>query len=134
VTQLAPGTTYKLRFDGSSTEFTTESATTDLLKMRGQLDSGFAYALAGIAPGARGLQVDADVPAAGTTLTYTADLGPAGGLVTQAVPNTSSAGAGRYVSARSSRPAGSTPTRSSRPPRRAASARGCGARRGCRSC
>jgi hypothetical protein len=99
--QLAPDTTYRLRLRGdgfdTATVFTTESATTGLLDMRAQLDSGLAYAWAGIAPGARGLHVDADVPAAGTTLSYTADAGTLGGLHTSPVPNTSGTGAGRYV-------------------------------------
>jgi Bacterial Ig-like domain len=103
--QLAPDTTYELRLHGDNqngipaahTTFTTESATTDLLDMRAQLDSGTAYALAGIAPDARGLQIDADVPAAGTTLTYTRDLGATGGLQTVPVPITSGTGAARYV-------------------------------------
>jgi hypothetical protein len=104
-TQLAPGTTYELRLrrdrdagiPSAETTFTTESATANLLHMRGQLDSGLAYVFAGIAPGARGLQIDADVPAAGTTLSYTADQGALGGLHTVPVPNTSFTGAGRYV-------------------------------------
>ncbi len=65
--------------------------------MRTQLDSGLAYLLAGIAPGARGLHIDADVPAAGTTLSYTADAGTVGGLHTSPVPITSATGAARYV-------------------------------------
>jgi hypothetical protein len=105
IDQLAPDTTYELRVRGdsnadipdASTTFTTESATTDLLDMREQLDSGAAYALAGIAPDARGLQIDADVPAAGTTLTYTRDLGTVGGLQTVPVPITSATGAASYV-------------------------------------
>jgi hypothetical protein len=103
--QLAPDTTYTLRLRGdrhagipdATTRFTTESATIGLLRMRLQLDTGLAYAFAGIAPHARGLQIDANVPAAGTTLSYTADLGTAGGLQTFPVPNTSGTGAGRYV-------------------------------------
>ena len=103
--QLAPDTTYLLRLRGdrhngipnATTTFTTESATTGLLRMRTQLDSGLAYALAGIAPDARGLQVDANVPAAGTTLTYTEDQGTAGGLHTVPVPITSGTGAARYI-------------------------------------
>jgi hypothetical protein len=99
--QLAPDTTYLLRLHGdgfnTSTVFTTESTTTGLLDMRAQLDSGIAYALAGIAPGARGLHIDADVAAVGTTLSYTADTGTLGGLHTSPVPNTSGTGAGRYV-------------------------------------
>ena len=103
--QLASDTTYVLRLHGdhsagipsASTTFTTESATADLLKMRLQLDTGLAYAAAGIPPSARGLHIDADVPAAGTTLSYTADAGPVGGLHTSPIPITSGTGAGRYV-------------------------------------
>src|SRR5262249_37700297 len=51
----------------------------------------------GIPPSARGLHIDADVPAAGTTLSYTADQGTVGGLHTSPVPNTSFTAAGRYV-------------------------------------
>ncbi|HEY7175078.1 MAG TPA: hypothetical protein VH442_09185, partial [Micromonosporaceae bacterium] len=51
----------------------------------------------GIAPNARGLEIDASVPAAGTTLTYTRDLGTVGGLQTVPVPITSATGAGQYV-------------------------------------
>ncbi len=105
VDQLAPDATYELRLRGghgsgipdAETTFTTESATGPLLRIRQQLDSGLAYALAGIAPGARGLHIDADVPAAGTTLSYTADTGSIGGLHTAAVPITSATGAARYV-------------------------------------
>ena len=105
IDQLAPDTTYELRVRGdsnadvpdASTTFTTESATTDLLDMRAQLDSGVAYALADIAPNARGLHIDAEVPAAGTTLTYTRDLGTVGGLSTVPVPITSATGAASYV-------------------------------------
>ncbi|HEU0240101.1 MAG TPA: hypothetical protein VFR11_12625 [Micromonosporaceae bacterium] len=105
IDQLAPDTTYELRLRGDShlgipeahSTFTTESATIDLLDIRKQLDSGLAYAMAGIAPGDRGLQIDADVPAAGTTLTYTRDLGSVGGLQTIPIPITSATGAGRYV-------------------------------------
>ncbi|HEY1486302.1 MAG TPA: Ig-like domain-containing protein, partial [Micromonosporaceae bacterium] len=78
--QLASDATYLLKVKGAgvpsaSTTFTTESATIGLENMRAQLDSGLAYALAGIAPGARGLHIDANVPAAGTTLTYAQDEG-----------------------------------------------------------
>ncbi|HEY2791687.1 MAG TPA: Ig-like domain-containing protein [Micromonosporaceae bacterium] len=102
VSQLAPDTTYELSVHGhgipsASTTFTTESATVGLLNMRAQLDSGIAYALAGIAPNARGLRIDANVPAAGTTLSYTQDEGSVGGLVTVPVPITSATGASRYV-------------------------------------
>jgi prepilin-type processing-associated H-X9-DG protein len=82
-TQLAPDTTYQLRLDGTGenglpqlrTTFTTESAPSGLLAMRRQLDNGTAFDAAGIAPADRGLHIDADVPAAGTTLAYTEDLG-----------------------------------------------------------
>jgi hypothetical protein len=100
--QLASGTTYELAVHGrglpaARTTFTTESATSGLLDMRRQLDSGSAYRGAGIPFGARGLQIDADVPAAGTTLSYTEDHGAVAGLTTVAVPNTSFTNAGRYV-------------------------------------
>ncbi|HEY2792905.1 MAG TPA: Ig-like domain-containing protein [Micromonosporaceae bacterium] len=100
--QLKPDTTYVLRVHGAGipdgvTTFTTESATNTLLKIRAQLDSGFADLAAGIPFNARGLQIDADVPAAGTTLSYTADEGTLGGLHTSPVPITSATGAGRYV-------------------------------------
>src|SRR5262249_44219761 len=62
-----------------------------------QLDTGLAYAAAGISPSARGLHIDADVPSAGTTLSYTADQGTVGGLRTGPVPITSGTGASRYV-------------------------------------
>ena len=105
VDQLAPDTHYQLRLKGDNhlgipeahSEFTTESATTGLLNMRAQLDSGAAYQAAGIGPDERGLQVDAVVPAAGTTLTYTRDQGTVGGLHTVPVPITSATGAGSYV-------------------------------------
>jgi hypothetical protein len=105
VDQLAPDRRYQLRLEGdhhlgipeAQTTFTTESATVDLLDMRAQLDSGQAYRMAGIAPDARGLQVDAVVPAAGTTLSYTRDQGSVGGLNTVPVPITSATGAGSYV-------------------------------------
>lgn len=105
VSQLAPDTTYLLRLRGdrgtgrpdAQAVFTTESATVGLLDMRAQLDSGRAYRVAGIPFAARGLQIDADVPAAGTTLTYTADQGAVGGLHTSPVPITSATDASRYV-------------------------------------
>ncbi len=103
--QLAPDTRYRLRLRGdrrnglpsAGTVFTTESATVGLLDMRAQLDSGLAYLRAGIARDARGLQIDANVPAAGTTLTYTQDEGTIGALHTVPVPNTSATAAARYV-------------------------------------
>jgi hypothetical protein len=103
IAQLTPDTTYELRLHslpgigGAETTFTTESATTPLLDLRAQLDSGAAYARAGIAPSARGLHIDANVPAAGTTLTYTEDEGTVGGQHTVPVPITSATNAGRYI-------------------------------------
>jgi len=76
--------------------FTTLSATDGLTDMVRQLDNGSAYRAAGIPGGSRGLQVDAAFPAAGTTMTYTRDLG-SNKLVTDPVPNTSVAAAGTYV-------------------------------------
>ncbi len=89
--QLAPGTTYVLRVSGArglpaaSTRFTTLSATDGLLDLRRQLDSGRAFADAGITD--RRLQVDAVVPAAGTTFGYVADQGSKGGLVDVPLPS-----------------------------------------------
>ncbi len=105
VNQLAPDTTYTLRLHGNKhnslpdtrTTFTTMSADNTLLRIRAQLDNGSAYKLAGIPADGRGLHIDADVPAAGTTLTYTADEGTVGGLHTTPQPITSATGAGRYV-------------------------------------
>ena len=91
--QLQPGTTYQLKVGRErglgvkQTLFTTESATDGLLDMRKQLDDGSAYAAAGIAAAQRGLQVDAVVPADGTTFTYTQDQGTVGGLVPVPLPN-----------------------------------------------
>lgn len=81
--QLDPAHTYTLRVSGSglpsaSTTFTTLSATDGLLDLRRQLDSGKAYADAGIPADARGLTVEARVPLAGTTFSYTSDLGGKG--------------------------------------------------------
>jgi len=102
--QLAPGATYRLAVGGgpaqlrhASSIFTTESATSGLLAMRRQLDDGSAYHVAGIAVAARGLRVDRVVLAAGAVLSYTADMGPKGGLVTSPVNNTSFGAAGSYV-------------------------------------
>jgi Bacterial Ig-like domain len=100
--QLAAGTKYVVSVRGrglpsAHTTFTTESAPSGLLAMRRQLDSGSAYLRARIPGNARGLQIDADVPAAGTTLSYTEDHGTVGGLTTVPVPNTSFTNAGRYV-------------------------------------
>ena len=88
VQQLAPDTRYLLLLHGTRQNglpqahsvFTTMSANNTLLRIRQQLDNGSAYKAAGIASGDRGLHIDADVPAAGTTLTYTQDQGPVGGL------------------------------------------------------
>ncbi|MGI8694774.1 MAG: hypothetical protein ACR2JK_18045 [Geodermatophilaceae bacterium] len=98
VDQLAPGSRFQLRVGGSKpaqTDFTTMSATDGLRDMRQQLDSGRAFAAAGIPPGARRLRVDATVPAAGTSLTYNADLGSS--LLPIPVPDLSQLGAGSYV-------------------------------------
>lgn len=98
VDQLAPGSRYLLRVAGGPpalTTFTTMSATDGLRDMRQQLDSGRAFAAAGIPDGARRLHVDATVPAAGTTLTYNADLGS--GTLPIPVPDASQLGAGAYV-------------------------------------
>ncbi len=100
--QLAPSTTYRLRLRGPGLPaldrtFTTLSATTDLRRMVGQVDSGLAYDAAGIGEDARGLVVDRVVPATGTVLAYTADRGPATATVTATVPNLSGTGAGSYV-------------------------------------
>jgi hypothetical protein len=105
VQQLAPDTRYVLRLHGTSQNglpqahsvFTTMSADNTLLRIRQQLDDGVAYQAAGIPQSDRGLHIDADVPAAGTTLTYTQDQGSVGGLHTVFEPNTSATGAGRYV-------------------------------------
>jgi hypothetical protein len=95
--QLAPDTTYELTAPGARTTFTTGSATTVLTDLRAQLDSGAAYRAAHIGADERGLSIDANVPVAGTTLSYTQDEGTAGGLVTVPVPSTSGTGAARYV-------------------------------------
>ncbi|CCH90928.1 protein of unknown function [Modestobacter italicus] len=77
--QLAPGTTYRLKVQGgpgnaaAQDRFTTMSATDGLLDLRRQLDSGSAFAAAGIT--APGLQVEGTFPAAGTTVTWTQDQG-----------------------------------------------------------
>ena len=101
--QLAASTTYRLRVRPSrgvpnvNVTFTTMSATTDLQRMVAQLDSGAAYDRAGIPAGGRGLVVDRVVPAAGTSLAYTSDLGPATAPATATVPNASGTRAGSYV-------------------------------------
>jgi hypothetical protein len=105
VQQLAPGTRYTLRLHGNKhnglpdarTTFTTMSTTNTLLRIRTQLDDGAAFKLAGIPHSDRGLRIDANVPAPGTTLTYTQDQGTVGGLHTIFVPITSATGAGRYI-------------------------------------
>jgi len=110
--QLSPGTTYRLRVGNNNaggnwggdrgaipraqSTFTTLSATDGLTDMVRQLDNGSAYRAAGILGGSRGLQVDAAFPAAGTTMTYTRDLG-SNKKATDPVPNTSGAAAGTYV-------------------------------------
>ena len=99
--QLAASTTYRLRVRPSrgvpnvNTTFTTMSATTDLQRMVAQLDSGAAYDRAKIPDGGRGLVVDRVVPAEGTSLAYTSDLGPA--TATADGFNASGALAGSYV-------------------------------------
>jgi len=96
VDQLAPGTSFELRISGlnpAQTTFTTMSATDGLHDLRRQLDSGEAFTAAGITD--RELRVDAAVPAAGTTLTYNADLG--GSSLPIPVFNLSTADAGAYV-------------------------------------
>lgn len=91
--QLDPATTYRLTVSSdrglpeAATTFTTMSATDGLTDLRQQLDTGAAYAAAGISPEQRGLRVDAVVPTDGTTFSYTQDLGPKGGLNTVPVPS-----------------------------------------------
>src|SRR5262249_18090994 len=97
VAQLAPDTRYLLLLHGTRQNglpqahsvFTTMSADNTLLRIRAQLDDGAAYRAAGIPAADRGLHIDANVPAAGTILTYTADQGTVGGLHTSFVPITS---------------------------------------------
>ena len=102
--QLAPGTEHVLEVQagrgvpGARSTFTTLSATDGLLDMRRQLDSGAAYEAAGLEPGGdRKLEVQAVVPAEGTTLSYVRDLGDEGGTEEVAVPDVSATGAGSYV-------------------------------------
>ena len=100
--QLDPGTTYRTVLDRRDlprvrSTFTTASMTDGLLDLRRQLDSGRAYSAAGIDRGERGLQVDAVVPAAGTTLTYVQDRGRTGGLVPTPVPDVAAPTAASYV-------------------------------------
>jgi hypothetical protein len=102
--QLAPSSRYTLRVRGTgqnhlptaAATFTTESATSGLLAMRRQLDSGAAYRAAGMPADSRGLRAEQSFPAAGTTLSYTEDLG-SGKTAKVSVLNTSGSGAGRYV-------------------------------------
>jgi hypothetical protein len=93
--QLWPATTYRLRTGSATSTFTTMSAPAGLAAMRRQLDSGLAYALAGIPAPARGLRVEHVAPAAGTTVTYTADRGTE--LATYPAPGVPVPGAGSYV-------------------------------------
>ena len=96
--QLLPGSTFRLVVGGArpaQSTFTTMSATDGLLDMRRQLDGGRAFAAAGISDDERRLRVDAAVPAAGTTLTYEADLG--NGSLPIPVPDLSQLAAGSYV-------------------------------------
>ncbi|MBC7678375.1 MAG: Ig-like domain-containing protein, partial [Pseudorhodobacter sp.] len=101
-TQLAASTTYRLRVRPSkgvpnvNVTFTTMSATTDLQRMVGQLDSGVAYDRAAIPPGGRGLRVESVVPAP-AVLQYVLDRGPATATVTTSVPNVSGANVASYV-------------------------------------
>ncbi len=98
VDQLAPGSTFILRVGGARparATFTTMSATDGLRDLRRQLDGGVAFAAAGISEDDRQLRVDAAVPAAGTTLTYNADLGA--GRLPIPVFNLSGLAAGAYV-------------------------------------
>jgi hypothetical protein len=90
--QLRGRTAYRLAVSSArglpraATTFTTLSAADGLVDMRRQLDSGVAFADAGIAAGQRGLRIDATVPVAGTTFTYVEDRGSAGGLQEVDVP------------------------------------------------
>jgi hypothetical protein len=99
--QLRPTTTYRLRVrpargvPAAASTFTTLSATQGLAAIRAQLDSGLAYVLAGIPAPARGLRVEHVAPAAGTTVTYTADRGTE--LAGAPVPGIPVPGAGSYV-------------------------------------
>ena len=99
--QLRPATTFLLQVrpspgvPGASSTFTTMSATRGLTAMRAQLDSGVAFALAGIPASARGLRVEHVAPAAGTTVEYTADRGTE--LVTAPAPGVPVPGGGAYV-------------------------------------
>ena len=78
--QLAPGTTYRIRVEdgrdtrAGETTFTTASATDGLLDLRRQIDSGRAFADAGIPD--RSLGVEHVVPADGTTIAWARDGAP----------------------------------------------------------
>ena len=108
--QLAPATTYRIAVakglggsPGWTTTFTTMSAPRQLQQIREQLDSGSAYAAAGITDAERRLDFTpggsarAVFPAAGLTISRTDDRGSAGGLVTSTVPNTAGTGASLYA-------------------------------------
>lgn len=108
--QLAPSTNYRITVKkglggspGWTTTFTTMSAPRQLLQIREQLDSGSAYAAAGIPASERGLDFTPDggaprvFPAAGITVSRTDDRGSAGGRVTAPVPNTAGTGASLYA-------------------------------------
>ncbi|MCZ2858841.1 hypothetical protein [Blastococcus sp. VKM Ac-2987] len=79
--QLAPGTTYRLSVqagpgNGATEEtFTTLSATDGLIDLNRQIQSGRALQAVGIQR--PGLEIDGVFPAAGTTLQFQADAGPA---------------------------------------------------------
>ena len=94
--QLAPGTTYRLKVQGgpgtaaAQDRFTTMSATDGLLDLRRQLDSGSAFAAAGIT--APGLQVEGTFPAAGTTVTWTQDQGATDVATPVVVPEAATGG------------------------------------------
>ena len=94
--QLAPGTTYRLKVQGgpgnaaAQDRFTTMSATDGLLDLRRQLDSGSAFAAAGIT--APGLQVEGTFPAAGTTVTWTQDQGATDVTAPVVVPQAATGG------------------------------------------
>ncbi len=94
--QLAPGTTYRLKVQGgpgnaaAQDRFTTMSATDGLLDLRRQLDSGSAFAAAGIT--APGLQVEGTFPAVGTTVTWTQDQGATDVTAPVVVPQAATGG------------------------------------------
>lgn len=96
VRQLEPATTYKIVIASRYVStFTTMSATDGLTDLIAQIDSPRSYSI--IPAAKRGLQIDAVVPAAGTTLAYTQDQGSKGGLVQVPVPNASGTNAGSYA-------------------------------------